>query len=130
MFTMDVVVGDTTAGTLYTNEYLDRGHRAIGDSGSALWPDANPGFVQGQVYGSLDSRGVMLGGITVDARGSLIVNNSGSGTAFDTLDPGFYWKGISLGGSGSGSGLKLDNAERGITLLPPGGSLKRCPRSP
>ena len=120
--TIPVEVDNTTEGKLYTNEYWTGPVLLTGmvevPSGLSLALDS----VQGQVYGSLDPNNIMFGGIQVDSGGSLVVNNFGGGSLFDTHVPGYLWKGIFIAGSGSGVGLELDHAERGFTL-PPGGSL-------
>jgi hypothetical protein len=115
-------VDNTTEGKLYTNEYwtgpvLLSGMVEI-PSGLSLSLDS----VQAEAYGSLDPNNIMLAGIQVDSGGALRVSNSGGGSRFDTYIAGYLWKGISIAGNGTGSGLELDHAERGFTLLP-GGSL-------
>jgi hypothetical protein len=122
-----IEVDNTTSGSLYANEYWTG---PIVLSGMVEVPSSlvlTLDSVQGQAYGSLDHgsldpSNIMKGGIQVDSGGKLIVANSGGESQFDSFVSGYLWKGISLAGSGSGSGLNIDRADRGFVLLP-GGSL-------
>ena len=117
-----IEVDNTTSGTLYTNEYWTGPVVLSGmvevPSGLMLTLDS----VQGQVKGSLDANDILIGGIQVDSGGVLVVANSGGTSKFVGGATGYYWRGIQVAGTAQGSGIELDQAERGFILLP-GGSL-------
>jgi hypothetical protein len=119
-FPLDIAVGNTTSGILYTNEYWTGPVSLTGmveiPSGLSLTLD---GAVV-QVQGPPDSGGIMQGGIQVDAGATLSVANTSASSLFDTASAGYFWKGILVAGAVSGAGLELDHAERGFALSPTG----------
>ncbi len=115
-----VEVHNTTAGTLFTSEYWTGPVTLTGivevPSSLSLTLDSVDGTVNA-IFGEDD---VMDGGIVVDSGALLTVANSGTRSVFDAIYSGLLWRGITVGGTASGSGLELQCAERGLILLPAG----------
>jgi len=65
---------------------------------------------------------ILQGGIVVDSGGNLTVANAGGVSQFASAALGYYWRGVQVAGTVQGSGLEVDQAERGFILMP-GGSL-------
>jgi hypothetical protein len=115
-----IEVDNTVSGPLYTSEYWTGPIVLSGivevPSGLSLTLDS----VQGEIFGSLSTEGIMQGGILIDSGGRMIVSNGGGASKFDTYIEGFRWKGIQVSGEASGTGLELDRSERAFALMPGG----------
>jgi len=128
VFSMNMVVNTTSSGTLYANEYWTGAVNLSGivevPAGLTLTLDGAAVTVNGNLSeaSTPGSLAIVQGGIVVDSGGSLIVANSSGTSGFVSGADGYYWSGIQVSGTVQGSGLEVDQAERGFILLP-GGSL-------
>lgn len=76
------------------------------------------------VNGSVNSRRVMLGGLNVEAGGTLRFEGKGSSSSMEPAFPGQLWQGLFVSGTlqtdPEYGGLSINNAEQGIVLLSAG----------